>query len=146
MFRFRLQSVLNVRERLARIRQKEFSEVLTRRQSLEARIDAHHADIAKASHYVDRANQQSPSVFSLEMFGGFKSRLTAEIALIEKQVHEQDQELEAKRTALVEAKRAQRSLEILRDKAHDRYKHDLNHRERVTMDEVASNYFVYTSR
>jgi len=146
VFHFRLQTVLDVRERLARIRQKEFSEVLFKRQSLEARIEEHRNDISKATQFVDASNRSRPSAFSLEMYSNFKRRLNQEIVLIEEQMREQDQELEARRAALVEAKRAQRSLEILHDKARERYEHDLSHRERVTMDEVASNYFVYTSR
>lgn len=146
MFHFRLQTVLEVRERLARIRQKEFSEVLAKQQTLEMQIHAHEQDIARAAAFVDQSNRNAPSVFSLEMFGNYKQRLKQEMRLLEQQVRELSQELEAKRATMVEAKRAQRSLEILRDKANERYERDLNHRERVTMDEVASNYFVYTSR
>lgn len=142
MFRFRLQSVLEVRERMARLRQKEFAEVLSRHQVLEAEVEAHEAHLERAARYVDDVKRSSPSVFPLALFGNFQRRVKGEMAQIQEQMREQRQELEAKRSALVEAKRAQRSLEILRDKARDRYERELTRQERATMDEVASNYYL----
>ncbi|NIP74128.1 MAG: hypothetical protein GWO16_14400, partial [Gammaproteobacteria bacterium] len=74
------------------------------------------------------------------LYDNYRRRVEGEIQLIEGQMREQAQELEAKRQALVEAKRAQRTLEILRDKAQSRAERELGRRERATMDEVASTY------
>jgi flagellar export protein FliJ len=138
--------VLEVRERMARLKQKEFAEVLARHQVLEAEIDRHEADLARASRYVDDLKRHSPSVVPLELFGNFQRRIKGDMERIQEQMREQAQELEARRHALVEAKRAQRSLEILRDKARVRYENALSRRERATMDEVASNYFLLRQR
>jgi len=140
VFRFRLQSVLEVRERMARLKQKEFAEVLARHQILESEIEQHEVSLNRAGRYVDDVRRSSPAVFPLELFNNFQRRVKGEMSLIQEQMREQAQELEAKRRSLVEAKRAQRSLEILRDKARARYEHDLNRMERAAMDEVASNY------
>jgi flagellar export protein FliJ len=140
MFLFRLQSVLEVRERMARLKQKEFSETLSRHQVLEAEIDRNEADLARAGHYVDGLRRSSPTVLPLELFANFQRRIKGDMERIQELMREQAQELEARRRALVEAKRAQRSLEILRDKARVRYERTLSRRERATMDEVASNY------
>lgn len=140
MFHFRLQSVLDVRERMARIKQKEFAEVLARHQLLEDEIVRHEAHLGRAARYVDQAKRGSPSVAPLELFANFQRRIRGEMARIQEQIREQAQELEATRGALVEAKRAQRGLEILRDKARVRYEHVMSRRERAAMDEVASNY------
>ncbi|HKI98945.1 MAG TPA: flagellar export protein FliJ [bacterium] len=142
MFHFRLQSVLDVRERMARLKQKEFAEVLARHQLLEAEIERHEAELARAARYVDNLRRTSPTVVPLELFGNFQRRVKGDMERIQEQMREQAQELEAKRSALVEAKRAQRSLEILRDKARARYEDAMGRRERVAMDEVASNYFL----
>lgn len=146
MFKFRLQSILEVRERLSRIKQKEFSEVLFKRQQMEMEIEQRHDSLSRASSYVDKGKRASVSLHPLEMFQYYKQRLDSEIGLITEQMREQDQELDERRRALVEAKRAQRTLEILRDKQHDRYEKELNRRERATMDEVASNYFILQNR
>jgi flagellar export protein FliJ len=140
MFLFRLQSVLEVRERMARLKQKEFAEVLTRHQVLEAEIERNEADLARASRHADDLKRSSPSLLPLELFHNFQRRIKGDMARIRERMREQAQELEARRSALVEAKRSQRSLEILREKARVRYENALSRRERATMDEVASNY------
>jgi flagellar export protein FliJ len=140
MFHFRLQSVLEVRERMARIRQKEFAEVLAHHQALEAQFERHEADLARAGRYLDGVRRSSPTVQPLTLFGAYRHRVKSEMARIQERMRELAQELEARRHALVEAKRAQRSLEILREKARTRYEHTLNRQERATMDEVAANY------
>lgn len=145
MFNFRLQSVLEVRERMARIRQKEFSEVLARQQGLDTQIQTHERDLSKASDFVERARKTSLTTQPFELFAHYQRRLKSEIERLAEQKREEAQELEAKRKALVEAKRAQRTLEILRDKAQDRYEREMTRRERVTMDEVATNYFIRNS-
>lgn len=146
MFQFRLQSVLEVRERLSRIKQKEFSEVLYKRQQMELEIEQRHGALSRASSFVDKGKRASLSLHPLEMFQAFKQRLDSEIDLIAEQMREQDQQLEERRRALVEAKRAQRTLEILREKAQNRYEKELNRRERAIMDEVGSNYFIFNNR
>ena len=140
MFHFRLQSVLDVRERMARLKQKEFAEVLSRHQVLEAQIERNEGDLARASAKVDDIKRSSASILPLELFANFQRRIKGDMARIQEQMREQAQELEARRRSLVEAKRAQRSLEILRDKARVRYEEALSRHERATMDEVASNY------
>ena len=142
MFLFRLQSVLEVRERMARLKQKEFAEVLSRHQVLEAEIERNEDDLARASARVDDVKRSSGSVVPLALFANFQRRIKGDMARIQEQMREQAQELEARRRALVEAKRAQRSLEILRDKERLRYDEALSRHERATMDEVASNYYL----
>ena len=146
MFQFRLQSILEVRERISRIRQKEFSEVLFHRQQMESEIHDRENHLSRAASFVDKGRRSNLTLHPLEMFHNYKTRLNSEIELINEQMRMQDQELEEKRKALVEAKRAQRTLEILRDKEQQRYQKELNRRERATMDEVASNYFIFQNR
>jgi len=142
MFHFRLQSVLDVRERMARLKQKEFAEVLARHQLLEDEIVRNETALARATRRADEVRRSSPTLAPLGLFSNFQRRLQGDMARIQEHMREQAQELEAKRTALVEAKRAQRSLEILRDKARVRYDYALGRQERAAMDEVASNYFL----
>lgn len=143
MFKFRLQSVLEVRNRITRIKQKEYSEVLARYQALEAQIAQHEEDIAKSGRKMDAAKRHSPDTFAMQQFTAYRQRLKTEIVLIGDQMREENQELEARRQALVEARRAQRSLEILQENALERYTREQNRRERVTMDEVASIYHAF---
>ena len=146
MYRFRLQTVLEVRERLARLRQKVFSEALLRQQQWENQVAQNNERIQRSSEQSDRIRQESASAFPLELYANFRRRLLSENQRWGEQMREHRQELEAKRKAMVEAKRAHRSLEILRDKAVERHQHEQEQRERSTMDEVASIFHLLETR
>jgi len=143
MFHYRLQSVLEVREQLARLKQKEFSEVLARRQALEAEITQFEQRLDQSGQFMDGVRAKGGAAFPLEIFQNFKRRVASEVERIHGQIREESQELEAKRMNLIEAKRAQRSLEILKEKQRGRYEQELRRRERALMDEVASNYQLF---
>ncbi|MBI4084235.1 MAG: flagellar export protein FliJ [Candidatus Lambdaproteobacteria bacterium] len=143
MFQFSLQSVLDVRERLEKLRYKEYSTVLLERQRLESEIDRRQGAMERAAQGADEQRRLGRSALPLQLHDQYRKRLQNEVVRLRQQVKDQEQQLEAKRKQLVEARRAHRALEILRDKEHDRYESELARRERITMDEVASNYHQY---
>jgi flagellar FliJ protein len=143
MFHFRLQHVLEVRERLERLKQKDYSLALLDWQSLMTGIDQRQQTIARAAEHVDSLKQTSPTTLPLMLHGFYRKRLTAEIETLREQVREQEQVLEVKRKELVESRRARRTLEILKDKQKARYDESQKRLERVTMDEVAANYHTF---
>ena len=146
MFRFRLQSVLNVRERISKLRLKDFSEVQSRVQTLHERMEENQRAVAMAGRSLDREKQANLTVFSLQQHGRFRSRIQGENQRLAEQIREQRQELEAKRKSLVEARRAQRTLEILRDKASSAFEEKQQRHERSQLDEISSSFFVYRNR
>ncbi|MCZ6728098.1 MAG: flagellar FliJ family protein, partial [SAR324 cluster bacterium] len=70
-------------------------------------------------------------------------RLQSEIGLIAEQLREEEQALEEKRKELVEARRAHRALEILKEKERARYAQALARQERAIMDEIAANNYLH---
>jgi flagellar FliJ protein len=143
MFHFRLQHVLEVRERLERLRQKDYSLVLLEWQSLVGEIDRHQGTLARANENVDSLKQTSPTTLPLQLHANYRRRLKAEVQRLREQVREQEQVLEVKRRELVESRRARRTLEILKDKQQVRYEQRQKRLERATMDEVAANYHTF---
>ncbi|MBI3993201.1 MAG: flagellar export protein FliJ [Candidatus Lambdaproteobacteria bacterium] len=139
MFRFSLQTVLEVRERQEKIKYKEFSQELIRRQTLQARIEALHQDLARAGRHTDEVRRRGTSAQPLQLHEHFRNRVNAEIAVLLDQLRQQEQAVEAKRRELVKARQEHRTLEILKEKEFGRYEMELNRRERAIMDEVASN-------
>jgi flagellar export protein FliJ len=119
---------------------------MARQQALDVEILTHQESLKRASNFTNQARRSSVTVFPLEMFNNFQRRLKGEIELLAERKREEAQELEAKRNALVEAKRAQRTLEILKEKEQRRYDQEMNRRERLAMDEVARNYFFLQTR
>lgn len=140
MFRFSLQSVLEVRERMERMKQKEYAEALLARQRLEQRIATNEESLVLSSTSMDSVRRENPNPFALQMHGNYRQRLKNEIGIIQTQIREQGQTVLAKRDALVEARRGHRSLELLRDKEKKRYDQENARLERLELDEISTNF------
>ena len=143
MFTFSLQSVLDVRERLQKLKYREFSEVLMHRQKLTDAITERKEALVKAAANAQATALGSPSTAPMQLLGSFKQRLTQEMELLAEHVRETNQLLEAKRQELVEARRAHRSLEILKEKEQQRFKQEQARLERIAEDEAATNHYVF---
>ena len=140
MFHFRLQHVLEVRERLERLRQKDYSLAMLEWQAMVNEIDRRQAALNQAAENMDSLKQTTPTTLPLQLHTNYRKRLRAEIERIREQAREQEQVVDMRRRELVESRRARRTLEILRDKQRARYELARQRQERATMDEVASNY------
>lgn len=143
MFKFSLQTVLEVRERFERIKYKEYSAELLVQQGLEDQMDQRREALQQSGRRVDERMSQSPSAIPMQWHADFRRRLLEEIGMMEDQVRDQRELVEAKRRELVEARRSHRALEILRDKEYKRYLEREQRLERGVMDEVAANYHQY---
>ncbi len=143
MFHFPLQHVLEVRERLERLKQKEYSLVLLEWQKQVHEIDQRQQNVLRSSANMDSLRQSSPTAVPLQLHANFRMRMQAEISRLRQQVRETEQVLEAKRKQLVESRRSRRTLEILREKQQVRYEERLKRREATEMDEVAANYHTF---
>ena len=140
MFTFSLQTVLEVRERLEKLKYKEFSLELMAWQKLDLEIKERKEKLAHSTANMNRIRQESTTPAPFHLYDAFRQRLHAEIAQIGEQQREQNQALEAKRKELVEARRAYRALEILRDKEFSRYNAAQARQERTVMDEIAASH------
>ena len=140
MFTFSLQTVLEVRERMEKLKYKEFSLELMEWQKLNDAIKDRKAKLSSAAANLNQVRQYSNSAAPLQLYEHFRSRVNNEIEYLGEQLREQNQSLEAKRKELVEARRAHRALEILRDKELARFKTAETRRERAEMDEIASQH------
>ena len=145
MFHFRLQHVLDVRERLERLRQKEYSLVLLEWQQLTHAIEECRQRKARSAQTVDGLRQTSPSPVPMQWHAQYRQRLDAELQRLGQELREKEQLLEARRMELVESRRARRTLEILRDKQRARYEESMSRQDRIAMDEVAANYHWFVS-
>lgn len=143
MFAFSLQTVLDVRERLEKIKYKEFSSELLERQKLESEIERNRQGLAGSGEKIDRLRRAGTTAAALQLYDRYRERLEAQNELLGEQLRTREQALEEKRKELVEARRAHRALEILRDKEKVRYDTEQSRRERMVMDEVASNYHIF---
>ena len=138
MFTFSLQTVLEVRERLEKIKYKESSSLLFERQKLDDEVRDRNTKIGEAASKLDEVRKQGITAAPLQLYTQYRERLNAEIELISEQLREQEQALEEKRKELVEARRAHRAIEILKERELERYEQVRTRQERAAMDEIAA--------
>ena len=143
MFRFSLQTVLDVRERFERIKYKEYSQELLVKQRLDSGRGARVQAIRRAGENADQLRTTTHTALPLQLHDQFRRRLLDEIQVLDGQLRDQDELVDVKRKELVEARRSHRALEILREKEYKRYLSEEAKRERTVMDEVATNYHIF---
>lgn len=143
MFTFSLQTVLEVRERLEKIKYKEFSGMLYEQQQMNAEMQSRKTQIAESAAKLDEVRRQGITAAPLQLYSNFRERLNSEIGLIAEQYREHEQGVKEKRKELVEARRAHRAIEILRDRELERYDRTQIRQERAIMDEIAANYYLH---
>ena len=143
MFTFSLQTVLEVRERLEKIKYKEFSGVLYEQQQMSGEMQARKNQIAESAAKLDEVRRQGITAAPLQLYSNFRERLNSEIELIAEQYREHEQAVEEKRKELVEARRAHRAIEILRDREMERHERTQIRQDRAIMDEIAANYYLH---
>ena len=143
MFTFSLQTVLEVRERLEKIKYKEFSGMLYEQQQMSAEIQSRKKQIAESASKLDEVRRQGITAAPLQLYSNFRERLNSEIGLIAEQYREHEQAVEEKRKELVEARRAHRAIEILRDRELERHERTQIRQDRAIMDEIAANYYLH---
>ncbi len=143
MFTFSLQTVLEVRERLEKIKYKEFSGMLYQQQQMSAEMQSRKNQIAESAAKLDEVRRQGITAAPLQLYSNFRERLNSEIELIAEQYREHEQAVEEKRKELVEARRAHRAIEILRDRELERHERTQIRQDRAIMDEIAANYYLH---
>lgn len=142
MFKFSLQTVLEVRERFEKIKYKEYSGELMRYHQMEQEKVALGESLHRAAEANDRAKASSLSAQPFMLFEKYRDRIKTDMGRIEARMREQKEVVDLKRTELVEARRQHRALEILREKEKARYLQNQAKMERAMMDEVASVHYV----
>ena len=143
MFRFSLQTVLDVRERFERIKYKEYSQELLVKQRLDTERGGRVQALRRAGKNADQLRTTTRTALPLQLHDQFRRRLHDEIQVLDGQLRDQDELVDVKRKELVEARRSHRALEILREKEYKRYLSEEAKRERTVMDEVATNYHIF---
>ena len=147
MFRFSLQTALNVRARQEKMRMKDLAEKLAVEQDILNQINTIHDNTVSAESGMNQAKQaRSFTIRELKSLSGFKGRMKHTLALRHQELEEAKKEVHEKQQALIEASKLKRTLEILRDKEEKRYLEKISAIQRKNMDEIAGNQFVQKQR
>jgi len=147
MFRFSLQTALDVRARQEKMRMKDLAEKLAVEQRIIQEINTIHEDSRLADAGINQSKQSRTfTIRELKSLSGFKGRMKHLLALKMKELERAKKEVHDKQQALIEASRLKRTLEILREKEEKRYLEKITTIQRKSMDEIAGNQFVQKQR
>ncbi|MBX7169193.1 MAG: flagellar export protein FliJ [Pirellulales bacterium] len=145
-FRFRLQTLLHLREAARDERRTALGEALAAEAVLlerRAEIDAQ----LQAQHELAQTRGLGPlDVDALLNIERYEMLLRAERQLLEKQLRSVQEEIEVRRAALAEADRQVRILERLRETQQDRFEHEARRLEHLQLDEVAAQRWLREAR
>ena len=143
MFQFSLQSALNVRSRQEKIKMKEMAEALTSEKSIVDDINHIHEETEKADFNLDEMKKSAVfDVNQVRFLFSFKQRMTVVLADCHIKLNAAREIVAEKQKELIEASKARKTLEILKEKEEKRYKEKISRMERKSMDEIAGNMFI----
>lgn len=139
-FRFRLDPLLRVREREERDRQVEVAAIESERVRLESAIRARHTAARAGREDLRRALAPGGprAMTSVRLQAGASIRLEAQTHALAIELAGVLKRLEDARSRLLEASRARKAIELLREKRLDEWKRDQDRREASEQDDLVS--------
>ena len=139
MSRFRLQTALNVREKLKKLYQKSMAEQVQEAQKLKEQLQILQEAEQDNEESIDHAKSQGFTIHDLHIATRFRYRIQYHQNLVKEQLSEQEQVVERKRRELVHATQHKRALEILKEKYEQQLEQEQRKQEQMEMDEIALN-------
>ena len=145
MFRFRFEQVLNVRKLAEEQVMQEFSEQvrgLEREKDHLRSIRGEKAGVLEELMRRQAGNMNAAEIgLTFDYIKNLRQREVAQVVLIA----DREKSLEAKREELLEAVKGRKIMEILKQKKHDQYWKEWNHRESVELNEQGITRFLKRS-
>lgn len=140
-FKFRLSSVLRLRERIKEEKEWDLRALNEIQRRIEIEIQALEEELRDASRVLGGGEGQFFSALELRLLGehlhGVANRIRQKSAALKNL----DQQLIAKRAELIEAMRDVRSLEQLRDRQQEKFRRGEDLMDQKYTDEVAQRKF-----
>ena len=135
LFKFRLAPMLRLREHVKEQKYWELRSLHETRRQMVREIDALERELAKRD--LDPTEGQIFAPIDLQLRADHSQSLDRQIRSKRETLAKLDEQLAAKRAELVEAMRAVKSLEQLRQRQEDRHRREQNAAEQKFGDEVA---------
>ncbi|MDT8447043.1 MAG: flagellar FliJ family protein [bacterium] len=147
MFKFSMQTALDVRGKQEKIQMKEMAQRLAVLQAIEAQMTAIQDQMDASASQLGQAKQAGQiNLGDFKFLDQFRFKKRQELGRLEARRKEAAAATEKARLALVEAAKKRKTLEILSDREKDRYEKRLARLERQFLDETATNLFTMQQR
>ena len=147
MFKFSLQTALDVRSRQEKMRMKDLAEKLAVERNIRDKIAQIVANTSKAEAELNTAKESRYMDINQMIFvSDFKNRMKVVLAQTNERLQLAIKEVEEKQMALVEASKSRKTIEILKEKEEKRYSEKITRIQKKNMDEIAGNLFIQKRR
>lgn len=144
-FQFRFQRVLDVKERLEDVRKAALGQVVGACEEERRELDRLHQDRqSRVAAERPDAGRVDPGLMNL--LADYGRRLDRESGEQSEQLRLAEALVEEKRTELMEATRARRTFEILKERAQEAHKKAVRRRELSVLDEVGGQLHLRRQR
>lgn len=135
-FAFRLQSVLNYREKIEHQRHLVFARVLQVVQTQERELVDLYRLTSEAIEELREQVAEKVDVAALRQERLYLASVTRRIAEAIKRLRTVENELEHARRRLIDARRDRRALELLHQRRGDEYEYEANRQMQMELDEI----------
>jgi flagellar protein FliJ len=140
-FKFRLASVLRFRERVKEEKQWELAALNATRQEIEDQVRALEQELVDTENRMAAEVGQLFSASELRLQGEYVGSLEHRLQKQRIALEQLDEKIVAKREELVEAMRGMKTLEQLRRRLEEKFRHEDDVEQQKFTDEVAQRKF-----
>ena len=141
MFRFRLDPLITLRDNKLKERQRELAQAYNARRILEEHLQEIDRQLEEGIVAM-RSTMQPGQTVNVESLLGFRRQemfLRANQDDLMQKIKMVDEEIELRRTKVVEANKELKIIEKLKEKRYEKYLDEENKAEMKMMDEIAGN-------
>ena len=140
-FTFKYQTLLEHRHALEEQRQRELAQQLRGRMILENQLRQMQETIRESKRQLGAGLVGRVDLDAIGRFAGFSGHSSLRAQQLVLKIAEFEKRVDAARTALQDAMRQRKALELLREKHKDAWKRDQAMREALELDEIATQQY-----
>ena len=137
-FQFRLQNVLNYREKIERQHELVFARAVQTVQAQQRQLMSLYELTSEAMEDMRRQGSDKVDVVALRQERLYLTSVRRKIAEAIKRLRVLEHELERARRSFIDARKDRRVLELLRQKRRTEYQYEADRQEQKELDEVGS--------
>ncbi len=140
-FKFRYQTLLEHRQAIEEQRQRDLAQQLRGRMILEGELRRMQDSIRENKRMLGSGLVGRVDLAAISQFASFSGHTTLRAQQIVRKMAEVEKRVDAARTALQEAMRQRKALDLLREKHLEAWKRDEARREALALDEIATQQY-----
>lgn len=134
---FKLQTVLNHRQRLENLAQQKLADSLRRETAMQHQLASQRAALNKLHQELTHRQQSGITVHELLLFRLSINRQRKDLKALLEQTEKLHREVKNNRQLLAESAQEKKLLENLKEKKEAEQKYQANRRESATLDDIA---------